>query len=62
MLVVEEVSATNVRIQRNRRSKPMLVHFDKLKLCKFDTPKARLYGVEGDATELEDAEEEEEMR
>ena len=62
MLVVEVVSVTNVRIQWNRRSKSMLVHADKLKLCKGDTPKAWLSGVERDATELEDAEEEFEMR
>ena len=59
MLVVEVVSATNVRIQRNRRSKSMLVHVDKLKLCKDDMPKAWLSGVERVATELEDAEDEE---
>ena len=40
----------------------MLLHVDKLKLCKGDTPKAWLSGVERDATELEDAEEEEEVR
>ena len=62
MLVLGVVSATNVRIQRNRRSKSMLVHFDKLKLCKGDTPKAWLSEVERDATELEDAEDDEEMR
>ena len=42
MLVVEVVSATNVRIKRNRRSKSMLEHVDKVKLCKGDTPKAWL--------------------
>ena len=44
------------------RSKSMLMHVDKLKLCKGETPKAWLSGVERDATELEDAEDEEEVR
>ena len=56
------VSATNVRIHRNRRSKSMLVHVDKVKLCQGDTPKAWLSGVEPDATELEDTKEEEMRR
>ena len=34
MLVVEVVFTTNVRIPWNRISKSMLVHIDKLKLCK----------------------------
>ena len=38
----------------------MLVHVDKLKLCKGDKPEAWLSGVERDATELEDTEEKEE--
>ena len=62
MLVAKVVSAINARIQKNRRSKLMLVHVDNLKLCKGDTPKARLSGVERDATELMDAEDEEEVR
>ena len=40
----------------------MLVHVDKLKLCKGDKPKSWLSEVELAAPELEDAEEEEEMR
>ena len=62
MLVIEVFSATNVGIERNRISKSMLFHVDKLKLCKGDKPKTWLSGVEGDATELEDAEEEEMRR
>ena len=40
----------------------MLVHVDKLNLCKGDKPKAWLSGVEGDATELEETGDDEEMR
>ena len=40
----------------------MLVYVDKLKLCKGDKPKAWLTREERDATELEDAEEEEMQR
>lgn len=38
MLIITVISGTNVRIQRSQRSKPLVVHMDKLKVCRGDTP------------------------
>ena len=62
MLVVELVSATNVKIQTNRRCKSMLVHADKLKRCRGDKLTTWLSAVEGDVTDVKDVEEEEVVR
>ena len=39
-LVVREIPPCDYQIQRNRRSVPITVHGDKLKLCYSDTPPA----------------------
>ena len=44
-LVVERVGPVNYKIQRTKRSVPIVVHVDKLKLCEQKEPLARLPGT-----------------
>jgi transposase InsO family protein len=39
-LVLEQISAVNYRVQKSRRSAPIVVHVDKLKRCTGVTPKS----------------------
>ena len=38
MLIVDVISATNVKIQKSRNSPSQVVHVDKLKVCRGETP------------------------
>ena len=38
MLTVDIISATNVKIQKSRNSPSQVVHMDKLKVCRGETP------------------------
>ena len=42
MLIVDVISATNVKVQKSRKSLSQVVHVDKLKVCRGETQKAWL--------------------
>ena len=42
-LIVDIVSATNVKIQKSRNSQSQVVHVDKLKVCRWEAPTSRLF-------------------
>ena len=47
MLIVDIVSATNVKIQKSHNSQSPVVHVDKLKVCSAETPKSWLFIDDG---------------
>ena len=55
MLIVDVISATNVKIQKSRNSPSQVVRVDKLKVCRGETPKSwplgdmddNSYGIRG---------------
>ena len=56
MLIVDIVSATNVKIQKSRNSQSQAVHVNKLKVCRMKTPRSWLfidYGAEGAVAAME---------
>ena len=42
MLIVDVISAINVKIQKSRNSPCHVVHVDKRKICRAETPKSWL--------------------
>ena len=47
MLIVDIVSNTNFKIQKSRNSQSQVVHVDKLKICRGQTPSSWLFIDDG---------------
>jgi hypothetical protein len=52
LLVVKQLGAVNFVIQKSAKATPMVVHIDKLKLCRGETPKSWLTGLGAKETRL----------
>ena len=47
MLIVDNVFATNVKIHKSRNGQSQVVHVDKLKVCRWETPSSWLFIDDG---------------